>query len=137
MFSPGDIVRISDVLMRAGMRAETVPEDTRECDFVMRLTGVLVGAAAHRTGDEPGECGAQRSGTKRSGGKADQSAVGREEKVHLRPGDRVVVRTASGRLVEGVLDPSVPGYQHTFGPTVAELAWIGSDARKRVTGYLG
>lgn len=108
MFRPGDIVRISDVILRAGMRAETVPEDTRGCDFVMRLTGVLVDTQV-------------KSGVD----------------FRSRPGDRVVIRTAAGRLVEGVLDSAVPGYDHTFGPVVSELAWIGPDARRRVTEYLG
>ena len=50
-------------------------------------------------------------------------------------GEELVVETMTGRLVTGRLSNARPGYYHTFGDHIAELAHVGSDLRARVTAY--
>ncbi len=45
-------------------------------------------------------------------------------------GREVTVETPSGRKVRGVLAAFNPGYGHTYGPTVPELASVGKELRK-------
>ncbi|PKK89253.1 MAG: hypothetical protein CVV64_15195 [Candidatus Wallbacteria bacterium HGW-Wallbacteria-1] len=45
-------------------------------------------------------------------------------------GDPVTIVTPSGRNVSGLLTDQVPGYHHSFGDTLPELAWIGQGSRK-------
>ncbi len=44
-------------------------------------------------------------------------------------GDEVEIETAIGRVVSGRLCDSCPGYTHTYGPTLPELAEIGRQLR--------
>ena len=50
-------------------------------------------------------------------------------------GDEVVVETMTGRLVTGRLSCAMPGYYHTFGDHIAELAHVGPDLRARIAAY--
>jgi hypothetical protein len=47
-------------------------------------------------------------------------------------GDDVEVETASGRVVTGRLAAVNPGYRHSFGEPVPELARVGRDLRARL-----
>jgi len=48
-------------------------------------------------------------------------------------GDDVTVETMTGRLVTGALSAVNPGYFHTFGEPVPELATVGRDLRARLS----
>jgi len=48
-------------------------------------------------------------------------------------GDSLTIETMTGRLVEGVLSAVDPGYFHTFGKPIPELARVGVDLRARLT----
>jgi hypothetical protein len=50
-------------------------------------------------------------------------------------GDQMTVETMTGRLVEGELSAINPGYFHTFGKPIPELARIGVDLRARLDDY--
>jgi len=50
-------------------------------------------------------------------------------------GDAMTVETMSGRLVEGTLSAINPGYFHTFGSPIPELAHVGVDLRARLAEY--
>lgn len=50
-------------------------------------------------------------------------------------GEEVAVETMTGRLVTGRLSCARPGYYHTFGDHIAELAHVGPDLRVRVDAY--
>jgi hypothetical protein len=50
-------------------------------------------------------------------------------------GDELTVETMTGRLVTGRLSDLEPGYFHTFGASVPELAHVGPDLRARLAGY--
>ncbi len=45
------------------------------------------------------------------------------------PGEELAVETVTGRIVKGVLTEVDPGYEHTYGPSVPELAPIGKELR--------
>ncbi|MGI6643081.1 MAG: 2-amino-4-oxopentanoate thiolase subunit OrtA [Bacillota bacterium] len=45
-------------------------------------------------------------------------------------GQEIEIETAAGRRVRGVLTCQNPGYSHTYGPTVPELATIGKELRE-------
>lgn len=50
-------------------------------------------------------------------------------------GEDVTVETMSGRLVSGRLSAVEPGYFHTFGRPIPELARVGRDLRAQVAQY--
>jgi hypothetical protein len=50
-------------------------------------------------------------------------------------GGEVTVETMSGRLVSGRLFAVNPGYFHTFGRPIPELARVGRDLRAQVAQY--
>ncbi|MCX6371524.1 MAG: 2-amino-4-oxopentanoate thiolase subunit OrtA [Actinobacteria bacterium] len=50
-------------------------------------------------------------------------------------GDAMTIETMTGRLVEGSLSAINPGYFHTFGNPIPELAHVGVDLRARLTEY--
>jgi len=50
-------------------------------------------------------------------------------------GEDVTVETMSGRLVSGRLFAVDPGYFHTFGRPIPELARVGRDLRAQVARY--
>jgi 2-amino-4-ketopentanoate thiolase alpha subunit len=50
-------------------------------------------------------------------------------------GDPMAVETMTGRLVEGSLSAVNPGYFHTFGNPIPELARVGVDLRARLAEY--
>jgi hypothetical protein len=49
-------------------------------------------------------------------------------------GQRVSVRTPTGRVVEGVLVQADPGYTHSFGSPPAALQHAGKEVRRRLFG---
>lgn len=49
-------------------------------------------------------------------------------------GEPATLRTATGRVVEGVLVEAEPGYHHSFGSPPAALQRAGSKARERLFG---
>ena len=49
-------------------------------------------------------------------------------------GEEVTIETFSGRLTRGVLTTVSPGYSHTFGPAVPELAPIAQELRAMLKG---
>jgi len=51
-------------------------------------------------------------------------------------GDELTVETMTGRLVAGRLSDLEPGYFHTFGKPIPELAHVGADLRERLAAYL-
>jgi len=51
------------------------------------------------------------------------------------PGEEVNVETMTGRLVTGRISNVNPGYHHTFGDHIAELAHVGPDLHARVAAY--
>jgi len=50
-------------------------------------------------------------------------------------GDAMAIETMTGRLVEGALSAINPGYFHTFGNPIPELAHVGVDLRARLADY--
>ena len=50
-------------------------------------------------------------------------------------GEEVTVATMTGRAVTGRLACARPGYYHTFGEHIAELAHVGPDLRARIAAY--
>ena len=50
-------------------------------------------------------------------------------------GDAMIIETMTGRLVEGTLSAINPGYFHTFGKPIPELAHVGVDLRARLADY--
>jgi len=52
-------------------------------------------------------------------------------------GERVTVETMTGRLVTGRLSAVNPGYFHTFGEPIPELAAVGRDLRARLAEWRG
>jgi hypothetical protein len=50
-------------------------------------------------------------------------------------GDPLTVETMTGRLVVGTLSAINPGYYHTFGDPIPELARVGVDLRARLVEY--
>jgi hypothetical protein len=50
-------------------------------------------------------------------------------------GDPLTVETMTGRQVTGVLSAINPGYFHTFGNPIPELARVGVDLRARLAEY--
>jgi hypothetical protein len=50
-------------------------------------------------------------------------------------GDPMTIETMTGRLVEGSLSAINPGYFHTFGNPIPELARVGLDLRARLAEY--
>jgi hypothetical protein len=50
-------------------------------------------------------------------------------------GDSMTIETMTGRLVEGSLSAINPGYFHTFGNPIPELARVGVDLRARLADY--
>jgi len=50
-------------------------------------------------------------------------------------GDPMTIETMTGRLVEGSLSAINPGYFHTFGDPIPELARVGVDLRARLAEY--
>jgi hypothetical protein len=46
------------------------------------------------------------------------------------PGEELEIETPSGRKVRGVLTQINPGYTHTYGPTVPELAPVSRELRE-------
>ena len=50
-------------------------------------------------------------------------------------GDVMTIETMTGRLVEGMLSAVNPGYFHTFGNPIPELAHVGVDLRPRLAAY--
>ena len=50
-------------------------------------------------------------------------------------GDAMTIETMTGRLVEGSLSAINPGYFHTFGKPIPELANVGVDLRARLAEY--
>jgi hypothetical protein len=50
-------------------------------------------------------------------------------------GAAMTVETMTGRLVEGTLAAVNPGYFHTFGNPIPELARVGVDLRARLAEY--
>ncbi len=53
------------------------------------------------------------------------------------PGTEVLIRTAIGREVRGVLREVNPAYTHGFGSVVPELIRIGEEARAKIPGATG
>ncbi len=52
-------------------------------------------------------------------------------------GEEVEITTMSGRRQKGVLTKVNPGYAHTYGPAVPELARIGAELREQLKGGQG
>ena len=52
-----------------------------------------------------------------------------------RVGEEMTVETMTGRLVTGTLSAVNPGYFHTFGKPIPELARVGRDLRARLAAY--
>ncbi len=50
-------------------------------------------------------------------------------------GDEMTVETMTGRHVSGRLSAVNPGYFHTFGNPIPELAHVGKDLRERLSAY--
>ena len=50
-------------------------------------------------------------------------------------GGELSVETMTGRRVTGKLSAVNPGYFHTFGDPIPELAHVGKDLRARLAGY--
>ena len=50
-------------------------------------------------------------------------------------GEALTLETMTGRLVEGTLSAINPGYFHTFGNPIPELAHVGVDLRARLAEY--
>ena len=50
-------------------------------------------------------------------------------------GAAMTIETMTGRLVEGSLSAINPGYFHTFGNPIPELARVGLDLRARLAEY--
>lgn len=50
-------------------------------------------------------------------------------------GDELTVETMTGRAAKGRLSDLEPGYFHTFGKPIAELAHVGADLRARLASY--
>jgi len=50
-------------------------------------------------------------------------------------GEELTVETMTGRLVAGRLSDLEPGYFHTFGKPIPELAHVGADLRERLASY--
>ena len=50
-------------------------------------------------------------------------------------GETMTIETVTGRLVEGALSAINPGYFHTFGNPIPELARVGVDLRARLVEY--
>ena len=50
-------------------------------------------------------------------------------------GEEVMVETMAGRRVSGRLSGVNPGYFHTFGHPISELADVGRDLRARLAAY--
>jgi hypothetical protein len=50
-------------------------------------------------------------------------------------GDEVTIETMTGREVTGRLSAVNPGYTHTFGDPVPELAGVGRDLRARLAAW--
>ena len=46
-----------------------------------------------------------------------------------RIGEEIEIRTPANRTVKGTLVRINPGYEHTFGPAVPELSYIGAELR--------
>jgi len=49
-------------------------------------------------------------------------------------GEEVTIETFAGRVVRGVLTRVAPGYSHTYGPYVPELAPIAQELRAMLKG---
>ena len=49
-------------------------------------------------------------------------------------GEEVTIETPAGRLVKGTLTQLAPGYSHTYGPSVPELAPIAQELRAILKG---
>ena len=50
-------------------------------------------------------------------------------------GEQMTVETITGRRVTGKLSAVNPGYFHTFGEPIPELAHVGRDLRARLAAY--
>jgi hypothetical protein len=50
-------------------------------------------------------------------------------------GEEITIETMTGRRVSGALSAVNPGYYHTFGDPVPELAHVGKDLRARLAAY--
>lgn len=50
-------------------------------------------------------------------------------------GQQAMVETITGRRVTGTLTDIDPGYFHTFGRPIPELAHVGRDLRERLAAY--
>ena len=50
-------------------------------------------------------------------------------------GDELTVETMTGRLVTGRFSEANPGYFHTFGRPIPELAHVGADLRARLSAW--
>jgi hypothetical protein len=50
-------------------------------------------------------------------------------------GEPMTVETMTGRLVEGTMSAINPGYFHTFGNPIPELAHVGVDLRARLADH--
>jgi hypothetical protein len=50
-------------------------------------------------------------------------------------GDALTIETMTGRPVQGALSAINPGYFHTFGNPIPELARVGVDLRARLAEY--
>jgi len=50
-------------------------------------------------------------------------------------GEEMTVETMTGRTVAGTLSAINPGYFHTFGKPIPELAHVGRDLRARLTAF--
>jgi hypothetical protein len=50
-------------------------------------------------------------------------------------GEEMTVETMTGRLVTGTLSAIEPGYYHTFGKPIPELAHVGKDLRARLAAF--
>jgi len=51
-------------------------------------------------------------------------------------GEKVTIKTFTGRLVEGELVAINPGYDHTFGEPIPELLQVGIQAREIIRNYI-
>jgi hypothetical protein len=50
-------------------------------------------------------------------------------------GEELAVETMTGRIVTGRLSSLTPGYYHTFGDPIPELAHVGRDLRANLAQY--
>jgi len=96
MISKGTWVRIHNLVLKPGKRAQNLPIDTGKVPYEMWVKGFLT------------------------------------EDAEL--GKNVLVKTITGRIVQGKLIEKEPAFSHSYGGFIPELLEIGLQLRKIVSG---